>query len=726
MNEKVKTVSKNMEHALSKVIRVRFKYKKKNMVPFGIMSFLAVLMYLTSRYHFWILPAFCAAYFLIINLKVELNQRLSLLWTALIFCFGAWFSIFCLQHIILERDLYEKTSRNKMYLNMLCVLALYCLIHFIINHTVGAAIATHVLMMVVGFADYFVYEFRQNEITYSDLSTLDTGISVLRSYKLVLHARGAQAILLTILFIAFVRRLKIKYHNQVQPVLAFLCRKLGALFTRKGKEGSGLRRFGEKLTARSEALAGRSGKVLNQIIPRVLDVIVIIAICMFLRGDIATTVSQTWQKKGTYKNGFVLNFILSVRDSFVDVPEGYTLEAVQALEEKYADPAADPDDAARPDPVLEEVEHPTIIVIMNESFSDLGVMGTLKTNTTVTPFIDSLEENTTRGWALASVLGAKTPNSEWEFMTGNSMAFLPSGSVVYQQYIDEKPASIVTTLRNEGYTAVAMHPYYDTGWRRNTVYPKLGFDETYFLEFFDQSKILRKYITDQELYDKIIERFENRAEGEDLFIMSVTMQNHGGYKESFPDFHQAIYQLNGNFPDADQYLSLIHVSDEAVKNLITYFEGVDDPVEIVFFGDHQPSLDSSIYRTINGRGMSGLTMNQLEHFYTVPFFIWTNYDTREEFVEHTSLNFLSTMALERASIDLPPYNRFLRDMMDVIPSINARGYYSETAGSYTHLEYAGGDEAQWLKDYSILQYNDMFDESGRSSLFFPHKEGAGQ
>ena len=124
--------------------------------------------------------------------------------------------------------------------------------------------------------------------------------------------------------------------------------------------------------------------------------------------------------------------------------------------------------------------------------------------------------------------------------------------------------------------------------------------------------------------------------------------------------------------------------------------------------------------------MSGLTMNQLEHFYTVPFFIWTNYDTREEFVEHTSLNFLSTMALERASIDLPPYNRFLREMMDVIPSINARGYYSETAGSYAHLEYAGGDEAQWLKDYSILQYNDMFDESGRSSLFFPHKEGAGQ
>lgn len=128
---------------------------------------------------------------------------------------------------------------------------------------------------------------------------------------------------------------------------------------------------------------------------------------------------------------------------------------------------------------------------MNESFADLSVVGDFETNTQVTPFMDSLSENTLKGYALSSVYGAKTPNSEWEFETGNSMAFLPDGSVVYQQYINDDPTSIVSNLKNIGYTTVAMHPYYATGWSRNKVYPHLGYDETYFIDDFDQTKILR-------------------------------------------------------------------------------------------------------------------------------------------------------------------------------------------------------------------------------------------
>ena len=35
-------------------------------------------------------------------------------------------------------------------------------------------------------------------------------------------------------------------------------------------------------------------------------------------------------------------------------------------------------------------KNPTIIVIMNESFADLSVVGDFETNTQVTPFMDSL------------------------------------------------------------------------------------------------------------------------------------------------------------------------------------------------------------------------------------------------------------------------------------------------------------------------------------------------
>ena len=172
-------------------------------------------------------------------------------------------------------------------------------------------------------------------------------------------------------------------------------------------------------------------------------------------------------------------------------------------------------------------------------------------------------------------------------MTGNSMAFLPSGSVVYQQYISDTPTSIVSNLKNEGYTCVAMHPYYETGWSRNAVYPDMGFDEMHFIDDFDQTKLLREYITDQELYESIVERYESRAANEDLFIMSISMQNHGGYTEKYDNFDEQVRALGINYPDVNQYLSLIHESDASLEYLISYFENVDDPVEIVFFGDHQ-------------------------------------------------------------------------------------------------------------------------------------------
>ena len=204
--------------------------------------------------------------------------------------------------------------------------------------------------------------------------------------------------------------------------------------------------------------------------------------------------------------------------------------------------------------------------------------------------------------------------------------------------------------------------------------------------------------------------------------MSISMQNHGGYTETCDNFNEQIRTLGTGYADANQYLSLLHESDKALEYLISYFENVDDPVEIVFFGDHQPSLNTNFYRMLNGKGLSGLTEDELEHLYTVPFFIWTNYESESKNVEITSFNYLSTLALERAGIALPSYNQFLADMMEVVPAINSRGYYSLTDGCYKHLDEAEGEEAEWISKYAMLQYNNMFDKKGQSKQFFPYLE----
>lgn len=597
------------------------------------------------------------------NLKKYIKKA-SWLWTILLLWTGAAFTTLMVQYLLLDAELFEKLSDEKWGMNILCVLAVYLFILCITSRISLALILSHCFFMVLAFINYFVYLFRENEFTFSDLRSIGTGLSVANNYQLVLHDRGWHVIIASVVFVVLACFVPIQF----------------------------------KRTYYVRLLSGLSG---------ILCTILVAVNCY----DINT---ETWEQKGTYLNGYVLNFVLSIRDSVVVAPEGYSVEVIEELEEVYGQ-------GSENQLVLLD-EAPTIIVVMNESFADLSVIGEMETNEPLTPFMDSLEENTIKGYALSSVFGAKTPNSEWEYLTGGSMAFVPKGAVVYQQYMNDTPTSIISTLKNEGYTCVAMHPYYETGWSRNLIYPDIGFDECYFIDDFDQSQLVREYISDRALYEKIIERYENRSVNEDLFIMSITMQNHGGYTKEHENFAENYYKTGRSYTDANQYFSLIRESDDALAELIGYFSQVEEPVEIVFFGDHQPSLNSKFYKILNGKGLSGLTLEELEALYTVPFFIWTNYETPEEVIEITSLNYLSTMTLERAGIDLPPYNQFMSELMEVIPAINSRGYYSLDRGRYIYVEDALGEELLWISKYENLQYNGLFDLKNKSEIFFPYIE----
>ena len=646
-------------------MKISIDHDKRKYAVFAAVFFLLAAAWILIRFPIWAGILFMAVFGLLLMCKLQLHEGLPWLWTILLFAGGSVLSTYSVQYLLLEPDELVYLTNYKWILNILCVLTGYLIALFFTNHAGISSIIAQIGWLLVGFADYFVYMFRHNEITFADLQSVGTGLSVAENYQFEFSQRCVYVIFWCILYV----------------ILA-------------GKCGV---RFAQAIHMR--------------VISGLLVILCMVAVAMNLNG----MNTETWEMKGTYRNGFVLNFVLSIRDSVVSEPEGYSADAIQDMEELYQEDGSLYNDV--------NVENPTIIAIMNESFADLSVIAEeeeLDTNMPLTPYFDSLKENTIKGYALASVFGAKTPNSEWEFQTGNSMAFLPGGSVAYQQYLDARPASLVSTLKDNGYTCVAMHPYYATGWSRDKVYPKLGYDEMYFLDDFDQTKLIRKYISDEELYTRIIDRYEKKEADEKLYLFGVTMQNHGRYTETYENFPEEYYKTGRSYTDVNQYLSLIHESDDALRKLVDYFKDVEEPVEIIFFGDHQPSLNYKFYQMMNGRGLSGLTEAQLEALYQVPFFIWTNYESQEKEVPITSLNYLSTMALQRAGIPLPAYNQFLADMMEAVPAINARGYFSIEENDYIHVEDAKGVEADWIARYRILQYNSMFDKKDRSSLFFPY------
>ena len=172
----------------------------------------------------------------------------------------------------------------------------------------------------------------------------------------------------------------------------------------------------------------------------------------------------------------------------------------------------------------------------------------------------------------------------------------------------------------------------------------------------------------------------------------------------------------GEFPQAEQYLSLIHESDKAVEYLLTALEDHPEDTIVLFFGDHLPGVEDELYTQIYGKELQTLDEQMLR--YKVPFFIWSNFEMEEKTVELTSINYLSRYLLECAGFRLPAYYRLLAETEKTIPALNAYGYYSREAGCFLPLSGASAAEQQLLQSYQLLQYNNLFDAGHRDRDFF--------
>lgn len=408
-----------------------------------------------------------------------------------------------------------------------------------------------------------------------------------------------------------------------------------------------------------------------------------------------------WSNEGAERNGYLFNFLLQLKGINVTEPEKYGHEAVEALEGAYAQESGP---QSRPD----------IIVIMDESFADFRVFGNENPAYAVTPYIDSMSDDTVRGYLCASVFGGSTANSEYEFLSGSTMAFLPQGSMVYQQYYSEDSWTLVSYMKALGYDCIAMHPYHANGWMRDKVYPQMGFDRFLSLEDFPQEQMLREYVSDQEMFEQIIALHESHSAETPLFLFGITMQNHGGYAYEGPDFQETV--ALPEYPMAQQYLTLARETDRAVEFLIEHYRNVERDTVIVFFGDHMPNVESAFYENANGGSFD--TLDQQMKKQMVPFFVWANFDIEERQIPCSSINYLPLYTLEAAGLPLPPYMQFLKDTEAVIPAINAYGYYSAQEQCFLPLEDASGAEADAIRAYEYLQYNNMFDSEHRSEHFF--------
>ncbi len=553
---------------------------------------------------------------------------------------------------------------SDLLLNLSIYAAVFFLLILICRKVNLATAALCYLFVVLAMVNYYVMEFRGEPFLLLDIVGMGTAAEVVGEYSFTIKLMLGIPLIYALVFGEF--------------ALKFQKLELG-----KRSKRNTVTRFGVLAV-----LVVALGFSLNPILEKVGQV-------------------KLWQINRIYKEqGYASSLFKEIAYFNVGQPEGYSVGKTVELAQKIEDRNAVVKEA-------DETTTPTnIIMIMNESLTDFESVGDVKSNVEILPFIRSLNKNVKHGQIHVPTFGANTARSEYEALTGNSMSFLPSGSVPYQLYVRDPEYGMADILKSQGYYTIAMHPNKAHNWNRSSVYPSMGFDEFISLENWgdEHRELLRNYVSDKAAFEKIISLYEEKDKDEKLFTFCVTMQNHGGYTEEDRAGFEPVVKLSykNDYPLAETYLSLARESDSAFKELLEYFQNVEEPTMIVMFGDHWPKIEEGFMAKLLGGNRQSLGLVESQQTYTTPYVIWTNYPS-ETVEEDFSANYLGSYMLQLAGLEMPGYNQFLMDLKEKLPIIGV-GAVCDKDGNWYADDELPEEYSNLLEDYNILEYNNQFEK----------------
>ena len=359
---------------------------------------------------------------------------------------------------------------------------------------------------------------------------------------------------------------------------------------------------------------------------------------------------------------------------------------------------------------------PNIIMIMSESFFDPTVLEGVEFSKDPIPNIRKIMERYTSGKFLSSTFAGGTSNIEFEAFTGDSIAYLPYGTVPYTD-LQENIAEIdilPKIMKNNGYKTVALHTYDKTFYNRDINYANIGFDEFIGVDELFEPEYFGKYVSDETFVDNIIKILEDNENEQSTFVWGVTMQNHTPYDIANYS-HELELNIDGeNLTEETRnrltaYVNGIYESDKAIKKLVDYLETIDKPTIVLFFGDHLPSLYEAYFDTglIHTKDTTKWSTEEMYELHTIPFFIYDNFNYKTEYSQNEVVGtaFLGNYLCNYAKLEKPIYFEFL-DTLE-FKALRDRLFVDKYGTAY---EKVTDEYREMINNHKILQYDSLFGE----------------
>ena len=401
--------------------------------------------------------------------------------------------------------------------------------------------------------------------------------------------------------------------------------------------------------------------------------------------NLETSIDFTDQAYNYQTNGFILATISNLQAKTQKQPEGYSKEAVQKIVQKYKKIAEEKNKNRKK---LSD-EKVNVVYVMSESFIDpkLGKHLYDYGNKEPIPYTKKLKKSQSSGWAASSEYGGGTANVEFEALTGLSNFFL--NSIPYTSIVpaNKDTPSIVKNFNENGYKTIAMHPYNRNMYRREVVYPNLGFQEYKSADDFKNNLKIdnSKYISDESAFNEVLAELKNSQKPK--FIHLVTMQNHMPYEENaYSEHNFSVNARNGANPEnaktIQAYLEGISRSDKAMKNFISEIKKLNEKTIVVFWGDHWPGIYGEMFE-------KELNKNDIRR---TPLFVYSNFEKEKQDLGTSSLIYNQILALNAFDSKLSPFQYLLSDLREKYPTL-------------TKQFVKANEKSDILKDFEMIEYD---------------------
>jgi len=436
---------------------------------------------------------------------------------------------------------------------------------------------------------------------------------------------------------------------------------------------------------------------------------------------------DAWMQDRYYRwHGVITGFMTNLQNLEIDKPDDYSREAVEELlaqtrqQAQTRRPLFDTSYAAQTDAAEKT---PTILYVMDESYWDATELCRygITFDTDLSPNLHRLQQQSAYGKVYSPSFGGGTCDVEFEALTGYSVSYLPSGSKPYQQHVTRPMSSLPNWLKEQGYQTAAVHCFYRKYWSRNTAYPFLGLDEFISLEDMYGTEKVRGYewkgglVSDRSMGEQIIAKYEQMKQTSDapVFLHAVTMQNHTNYHaanyadEDRVRVTEAPAGLDQTTIGAlEDFATGVKAADDLLGMLTDYFSQVEEPVILVFWGDHYNPIGSG-YDVYTKTGYAGGDASDPKLRQTT-LLIWSNYYEGAVDLGTIGTYQLSPVVAELYGLEKPDYFEYLLQQLQ-------NGYRSRTAGRTVALDGTVSEELteeqqKWYEKQWLLQYDLMFGE----------------